>query len=241
MLVHGFTATPDEVRPLGDALSLAGFACHAVRLPGHDTTVADLATVRGQAWLDTVEAAVRRMAGDVPEVVLAGVSLGALLSLAVAAAGRVPVRALVLLGTPLRFGDERAAMLRFVSWMPGVIGPARVVRKRHGRDILDEAARARSRAYDAMPLAAVVELLRLRARVKRTLHRVTLPTLVLHGRHDRTAPVANVDELRRRLRGRPLDVTVFERSAHVLTEDAEREAVAARVVEFLDGLPPVER
>ena len=34
MLVHGFTATPDEVRSLGDALSAAGFHCHAVRLPG---------------------------------------------------------------------------------------------------------------------------------------------------------------------------------------------------------------
>ncbi len=168
-------------------------------------------------------------------------SLGALLSLALAATGTVPVRALVLLGTPLRFADERAALLRFVSWMPGVVGPARMVRKRRGRDILDEAARARSRAYDAMPLTAVVELLRLRAQVKRTLHLVTQPTLVLHGRHDHTAPVANVDELRRRLRGRPLEITVFERSAHVLTEDAERDAVAARVIDFLERLPPRPR
>jgi carboxylesterase len=159
-------------------------------------------------------------------------SLGALLALAVAGAGIVPVRALALLGTPLRFADERTAALRFVAWLPGVTGPARVVRKRRGRDILDEAARARSRAYDLIPLAAVVELLRLRARVKRLLPRVIHPTLVLHGRHDRTAPVRNVEELRRRLPPGALETAIFEQSAHVLTEDAERDAVAARIVEF---------
>jgi carboxylesterase len=233
VLVHGFTATPDEVRPLGDALSAVGFPCRAVRLPGHATSVADLATTRRDEWITTVEAAVRTMALQAPRVALAGVSMGALISLAVAGGGRVPIEALTLLGTPLRFADERTAMLRFVAWIPGVAGPARVVRKRHGRDILDEGARARSRAYDTIPLAAVVELLRLRASVKRLLPRITHPTLVLHGRHDRTAPVANVEELRRRLPARPLEVEIFERSAHVLTEDAERNAVAARIVDFL--------
>jgi carboxylesterase len=221
------------VRPLGDALSAAGFRCHAVRLPGHATTVAELASVRQRDWTATVESAACAMAAEVSCVALVGMSLGALLALAVAAARTVPVRALVLLGTPLRFADERAAMLRFVAWVPGIVGAGRLVRKRRGRDILDEAARARSLAYDAFPLASVVELLRLRAAVKRRLHRVTQPTLVLHGRHDRTAPLANVEELRRRLPAKPLEVTIFEHSAHVLTEDAERDAVAARVVDFL--------
>ncbi len=236
--MHGLTATPDEVRPLGDSLAAAGFPCHAVRLPGHATTVADLATVRYPAWIATVEDAVRCMAADTAGVVLAGVSLGALLSLAVAATGRFPLRALALLGTPLLLANERATWLRFLAWMPGVAGPSRVLPKRRGRDIRDERARAASRAYDAMPLSAVVEMLRLRARVKRVLDRVTLPTLVLHGRHDHTAPVANVEILRRLLPGRPLEVCVFERSAHVLTEDAGRDAVAARVIAFLERLPP---
>jgi carboxylesterase len=84
-----------------------------------------------------------------------------------------------------------------------------------------------------IPLAAVVELLRLRARVRRGLHRVTHPTLIVHGRHDRTAPVSGVEELRRRLVGaRSLEVAIFEQSGHVITEDAEREAVAARIVDF---------
>jgi esterase/lipase len=68
-----------------------------------------------------------------------------------------------------------------------------------------------------------------------------MPALVLHGRHDRTAPVANVETLQRLLPGRPLEVAVFERSAHVLTEDAERDAVAARIVEFLSRIESLPR
>jgi carboxylesterase len=234
--VHGFTATPEEVRPLGDALAAAGFPCRAVRLPGHGTVVSDLATVSHREWISTVETAVRTMAADVPRVAIAGVSLGALLGLAVAAAGDPAVHALALLATPLRFADERTAALRFVAWVPGAIRPDRLIRKRRGRDIVDEAARARSVAYDAMPLTAVVELLRLRARVKRAIARITQPVLALHGRRDRTAPVANVEVLRRLFAGHPLDVEIFERSGHVLTEDGERDAVAARVVGFLEGV-----
>jgi carboxylesterase len=233
VLVHGFTATPEEVRPLGEALSAAGFRALAIRLPGHATSVADLGTVGRRQWLTAVEAGVREMAEQTQTVALAGVSLGALLSLAVAAAGSPRVQALALLGTPLRLADERAAMLRYVAWVPGLLPPSRLVRKRQGRDILDAEARTRSVAYDAFPLTGVVELLRLRAAVRRGLRRVTQPTLLLHGRHDRTAPIAGLDELRRRLASKPLEVTIFEQSAHVLTEDGERDAVATRVVEFL--------
>jgi carboxylesterase len=238
VLVHGFTATPDEVRSLGDAFSAAGYPCHAVRLPGHATAVGDLSRVRAADWIGAVEAAVGAMATRTPQVVVAGVSLGALLALAVAAARRVSVHALVLCSTPLRFGDERASRLRWISWMPGAMWRARLVRKRGGRGILDPEARARSTAYDAMPLGAVMEMLRLRVTVLASIDRVRQPTLALHGAQDFTAPVANVDELRRLLRHAPLEVEIFERSAHVLTEDVERDAVAARAVRFLDALAP---
>jgi carboxylesterase len=236
VLVHGFTATPDEVRPLGDALAAAGFPCAAVRLPGHATVVGDLARVRASDWIDTVERAVAAMAARTPRVAVAGVSLGALLGLAVAAAGREPVQALVCCATPLRFADERAGRLSWIAWVPRAVWRRRLVRKRGRRDILDPEARARSTAYDAMPLGAVMELLRLRTLVLASLGRVTQPTLVLHGRQDHTAPVDNAEELRRRLVHARVEVEIFERSAHVLTEDAERDAVAARAVRFLDAI-----
>ena len=48
--------------------------------------------------------------------------------------------------------------------------------------------------------------------------------------------MANVDVLRRLFSGRPLEVQIFEESAQVLTEDGERDAVAARVIAFLERI-----
>lgn len=43
VLVHGYTATPGELRLLGDELQQLNFKVMGVRLPGHGTTVQDLA------------------------------------------------------------------------------------------------------------------------------------------------------------------------------------------------------
>jgi pimeloyl-ACP methyl ester carboxylesterase len=140
--VHGFTATPEEVRPLGDALAAAGFPVPRRATAGHGTVVTDLATVSHRQWIATVQDAVRRMEKDVPRVAIAGVSLGALLGLAVAAVGVPPVQALVLLGR--RCASPTSAPPRFGS-SPGCRGDqpgaarAEAPRARH----LDEAARAR--------------------------------------------------------------------------------------------------
>jgi esterase/lipase len=60
------------------------------------------------------------------------------------------------------------------------------------------------------------------------------PTLVLHGRHDRSVPVGVIDELRAALGSAWIEAHVLERSAHVITMDVERERVGALVVDFLD-------
>jgi len=236
VLVHGFTATPEEMRSLGEGLAAAGFPCRAIRLPGHATTPAELARSRGADWIEAVEAGVATLGASVSRVAIAGLSLGALLALEVAARGRVRVDALALFATPLLVANQRTSFVRWLAWAPPFARPTTLIPKRRGRDILDAEARARSHAYDTMPLAAVAEFFAIRARVRRRLGTVTQPTLVLHGRQDRTAPVGNVAYLQRYLRARPLETEIFEASAHILTEDQERGAVADRVVRFLDAL-----
>jgi pimeloyl-ACP methyl ester carboxylesterase len=51
LLIHGFTGTPWDVRPLGEALARAGHAVRALRLPGHGTTPRAMLEVRAPDWL----------------------------------------------------------------------------------------------------------------------------------------------------------------------------------------------
>ena len=233
LLVHGLTATPDEVRPLGDALAARGFPVRGVRLAGHGTDVADLAQTTWTDWFASVEEDLARLRDAVPRVAIAGMSLGALLALHAAATRPAEVAALALCGTPIRLADARVRWLPALARIPWLARRWAVIAKVNGPDIADPAARAASLSYPALPLPAVIELLRLQATARHELPRVTQPALLLHGRHDHSAPLANLDVLRRGLASGDVEVRVLERSWHVVTLDYDREEAARLVGDFL--------
>ena len=235
LLLHGFTATPAEVRSLGEALAGAGFPVRAVRLAGHGTVPADLARTGWPDWFASAEAGLAALRATTPRVAVCGVSLGTLVALLLAARRPADVAAVVCGATPLRLRDRRTSLLRIARWLPVVRRRYALLPKR-GRDISDAAARAASQSYDVLPLPALLSLLALRRIVWRELRRVTQPVLVLHGRQDHVAPVSNVALLGRRLGTRSLETHVLERSWHVITEDVERDLVAQLTIDFLTRL-----
>lgn len=221
------------MRPLGEALSAAGFPVLAPALAGHGTDVAELARTGWQDWLASADAALTALRADVPRVAVAGLSMGGLLALVLAARRPADVAALVLAAPALRLTDRRIGLLPWAARIPALRRRLGLIPKRGGRDIADVAARAASRAYDAAPLDAVLALLALRREARRALPHVTQPVLLLQGRLDRTVPASVAALVRRRLGTRRLETAMLERSAHVLTEDAERARVGALVVDFL--------
>jgi len=54
LLIHGFTASPAEVRPFADRLVSLGYPCLAVRLKGHGTSPWDLLERIWQDWFASV-------------------------------------------------------------------------------------------------------------------------------------------------------------------------------------------
>ena len=233
LLVHGFTATPDEMRPLGEALAARGFPVRAVRLAGHGTRVSDLAATRWTDWFASVVEGADRLRRDVPALAVAGMSLGALLALHLAATRPGAVSALVLCGTPLELSGVGVRWLPLLARIPWIARRWATIRKPDGPDIADPAVRAASRSYDAMPLAAVLEVLRLQAVVRGEIGRVTQPTLLLHGRLDHSAPLANLELARRGLGSRLIESHVLARSSHVVTLDYDRDEVAGLTADFL--------
>jgi len=232
LLVHGFTGTPEEMRPLGEALAARGFPVYAVRLAGHGTDVAELARTRWTDWFASVEAGVARLRASTERLAVAGMSMGSLLALHLAATRPKDVTALVLCGTPLRLADARA---RWVPLLSRLL-PTRLamLQKPNGPDVADAAMRAASRSYRMTPLAGVTELLRLQEVVRRELSRVTQPALLLHGRHDHSVPLANLELLQRGLGSPWIETGVLERSWHVITMDVERDEVGRRAADFLE-------
>jgi carboxylesterase len=54
VLIHGFTGTPQNIRPLGDFLARRGSTILAPRLAGHGTTVDEFEQTGAEEWLSFV-------------------------------------------------------------------------------------------------------------------------------------------------------------------------------------------
>jgi len=232
LLVHGFTGTPEEMRPLAETLAAHGFPVHAVRLAGHGTDVTELARTRWSDWFASVEAGVAHLRATAGRLAVAGMSMGSLLALHLAATRPADVTALVLCGTPLRLGDAR------VRWVPLIsrLLPTRLamIAKANGPDVADPAMRAASLSYRMTPLAGVAQLLRLQVTVRAELPRVTQPALLLHGRHDHSVPLVNLELLHRSLGSPWIETGILERSWHVITMDVDRAEVGRLAADFLE-------
>lgn len=85
LLIHGLTGTPNEMRIVGRGLNRAGFTVYAMQLAGHCGDEADLNQTSWQDWYKSVEEAALKLQEQVDHVFVAGLSMGALLSLKLAA------------------------------------------------------------------------------------------------------------------------------------------------------------
>ena len=221
LLVHGFSASPWEMRPLAGDLAKRGFASLAVRLPGHGTSPEDLAEKRFEDWLDTVLRGFDLLAGHFPRVYGAGLSTGALLVLALARQ-RQP-RGAILLSPYLRLRHQLAP---FAGWL-------RHVKPYQHRPLSGVEA---SYYYERRPLAGVHQINRLMRHLARGLGEITAPVLAIHGEGDRTVDIDSGRDLVERLGSR---IKVYERlgpdTPHVLTgaHNPQRDAVFDLIGKFM--------
>ncbi len=233
LLIHGFTATPACLDSLRRPLEEAGFLVEAPLLAGHGTNARELRRTTWRQWYQGVLSAYEALEKKTDSVCVAGQSLGGLLALKLASERRV--RRLALLATPLLF--EGFAMNRLLPVIAG--SPLRHLYayqpKLLGSAINDPEGRKVFQSYYWMPVAGVMEIVRLQEDVRPRLPKIMAPALIVHSPRDTTAPYASVAYLEKHLGSKTIRAVTLKRSNHVLTLDYEKALVAREVVEFFGG------
>lgn len=225
LLLHGFTGSPSELSRMGRYLHRRGYTVAAPLLPGHGTTPADLNRTTWRQWLAAADEARSQLEARCPEVMLAGLSMGALLALQLA--HRRPPPAVVLYSPALYPRDWRIALTAlakyFIASHPK--GPS---------DMVDEAALATVWSYSVTPLRATHQLWMLMRATRRLLGDITTPTLIFEGARDRTLHPHSARALLQGLGSRHKSLVTLRRSGHVLTADQEWEHAAELTARFLE-------
>lgn len=225
LLIHGFSATAAEVRPLAEALHKAGYTIAAPLLPGHFTRPEDLNSVRWQDWVAEVEGMYKRLLTECEQVVVGGESTGGVLSLYLAA--QYPQIAAILLYAPaLRLTMRPIDKIRlylsapFVAYVP--------------KDYMD--SNELWQGYPVNPLKGAIQLLKLQKTVKPLLGQIHQPTLIVQGRLDQSVHPDVPDMISQKIQANTCEKYWMTNSGHCVLLDKERQEIFDITLRFLENV-----
>ena len=222
LLVHGFTATTAEVRPLAQALHERGYTVSGPLLPGHNSNPVDINKYSWQDWVGAVEEAYQELFARCDRVFLGGESTGGLLALYLAP--QHPEISGLLTYAPalkLRSKPFDQLILRlaapFLPYLP----------KTGGDDDLPW------KGYTVNPLKGVIQLLNLQKQVLRTLEYIRRPTLIVQGKLDTTIDPNVPQTIYNGVRSHIKEIYWMEKSSHCVIIDCEFNQVVEITQQFI--------
>jgi carboxylesterase len=223
LLSHGFTGTPQSMRPWAEHLAAAGFTVAAPRLPGHGTRWQDMNGTRFADWYAEIERSFDDLRSRCSTVFAMGLSMGGTLVLRLAEERGDQVAGLVLVNASVASQDKRLALLPVLKHvlpsLPGI-----------GSDI--KKAGVTEQAYDKVPLKALASLREAWKQVHADLGRITCPVLVYRSTEDHVVEPLSARLILDGVRT-PIEERLLENSYHVATLDNDAPTIFDGSVEFI--------
>lgn len=224
LLCHGFTGSPQSLRPWGDHLAAAGFSVACPRLPGHGTRWQDMIDTRWPDWYGEVDRALAKLRARCDEVFLGGLSMGGTLAIRLAEQHGAAVAGLILVNPSLATQRWDVKLLPVLSKVLGSRpGVANDIKKPGSREV----------AYDRLPLKAAQSLQEFWATTRADLARVDHPILTFRSREDHVVEPLSGRLLLEGVRSSDVEERVLEDSYHVATLDNDAPAIFTGSVEWI--------
>lgn len=232
LLLHGFTCTPEEMRPLGADLAQRGYTVLGLRLSGHATHPSDLARTRWQDWLADIEAGLAILNGSCERVFVIGLSMGGLLALT--AAARYPVAGVISMSAPYQaiFSPAQRRWLAATHWLR----PLQHKPQEEQHPTLPTRREKNYPAYPAYPRRILLELDGLIRAMQAGLPQVQVPALLIHSHQDAIIAGASVEQIAAHLGSQQKEKLLLEGFDHALVQDPKRQVVFDAIAAFIERI-----
>lgn len=234
LLLHGFTASTQEVEGLGIALAEAGYTVAAPLLPGHNRTFKDFRRTSAEAYAEAVRVAFDAL-HDYESIDVVGLSFGAALALDLAA--RRSVRRLVVLAPAIFYYNPLTRFAPLLQLYHGKVmkqlsrNPETGIESRW--DLFKPEAIRERIAYPWISFPQLQSTRRFMRQVQGELGKVVSPILIIHSRLDTTTKPEGAQYVYDHVGSADKRLVWLEKSGHVITEDYEADIVQKEVVAFL--------
>ncbi len=236
LVVHGFLASPAELRNLGDRLAARDYAVMGVRLAGHGTSPHELQKRTWGDWLASVRRGYEIMSAFCDNIIVVGFSTGGALSAILAADRPEKLAGLVVASTPLKFRNRNLMFVpllyganKLMGWVPSAqeMLSFRLNESEHP-DI----------NYRNIPIGGLHNLRLAVAEMQNRLPDIACPILILQGDGDQVVDPASATLIKRHATGcSKLDIQMLASDRHgILNEDIDN--AVNRVIDFISKTAP---
>ncbi|NLT94068.1 MAG: alpha/beta fold hydrolase [Clostridia bacterium] len=221
LLIHGFTGSPGEMRPLGDYLREKGYTVKGVLLPGHGTRVEDLAETGWENWYNEVVKAYRDLETRCDKIFVIGLSMGGALALHLAANENIS-GGIVSICSPIFLTNKKAYLAPLIRYFVKYSKKKKTKSNFH------------SFWYDRYPTGAVAQLVKGITVIKRELKNIKNPALIIQSTLDKTVNPASAQYIYDHISSTKKKLFWLHKSGHIATLDIERGQVFLWVEEFIE-------
>lgn len=227
LLIHGFTGITAEMEYLGGRLAEAGFAVSIPRLPGHGTNHQDFRSVTRRDWFRRCLDQYLELVSTHDQVYVAGLSMGGLLALMLAA--YFPVPKIALAAPALKAKNALIALVPVARlFVRSVSNGGSISHEETDPDLRELQKEYHSRFW----LGPVAELRALQRTAISLLPRVGSDTLTIVSKADNTVPLGVADLVESRIAAVRKKRIVLEESSHVVVNGVEKKRVADAIIDW---------
>ncbi|MBN1496017.1 MAG: alpha/beta hydrolase [Spirochaetes bacterium] len=231
IMVHGYMAAPEEIRPLADYLYRQGYTVYGARLRGHGTAPEDLAIRNWEKWYDSAGRAYIIMKNSVKKFAICGFSTGAGIALLQAANKPGRFTGVISINAPLKLQDISSRLSSaVVMWNKFLTS----IRMKKGRmEFVSNVPENQHINYFRNPVSGVNELGKLMKVVEERLRDVTDPALIIQGSNDPVVDPVSGLEIFERLGTEQKQLYRIFAKHHGIIRGVGSEEVKSRVLDFV--------
>ena len=236
LIIHGFTATLDSVNALCTPLNELGIPVRLPLLAGHGmASPAALRGVKWDAWLADAARALQELCLEVDRVIVIGHSMGALISLNLAAGHKGKIDSLVLVAPAIKLVSVLAPGRPFHFAAPFF---SRIIKNwKLKTDFSGPVYENGTLHYTWAPTDAILSFFELIKKSLQLLDSINVPVLIIHNRRESTVRPESALILYKMIATDPSGKSIFwlDRSGHQIFCDCERETAIRAIIDYVSG------
>lgn len=219
LCLHGFTATTVEVRDMAAFLFNKGYTVRAPLLPGHGKSPEEMNQTGWRDWFGKAESSLKELQRDYQKVFVLGESMGALLTLRLAAL-YPSLQGILLFAPALKINN---------LWLSKYLWPFKpMMKKKPPMDQLPQ------QSYTSFPLKAAASLYAFQAIVRQELPQIHIPVRIFQGPRDDTINPIGAVLINENIGSLDKELIIMEESGHLILLDKQKEIVEEMTLAFIE-------